>query len=47
MNISAWDTNRVTTKPLKLDAVIAVIVIITISQGILINSADAETGKGT
>jgi hypothetical protein len=47
MNISAWDTNRVTTKPLKLDAVIAVIVIITISQGILINSADAETGRGT
>ena len=47
MNISAWDTNRATTKPLKLDAVIAVIVIITISQGILLNSADAETGKGT
>ena len=47
MNISAWDTNRVTTKPLKLDAVIVVMVIITISQGILINSANAETGKGT
>jgi hypothetical protein len=47
MNISAWDTNRVTTKPSKVVAVIAVIIIITPSQNILINSADAETGKGT
>jgi hypothetical protein len=48
MNIPAWDTTRVTTKPSKVVAVIfAVIIIIIPSQNILINSADAETGKGT
>ena len=47
MNISAWDTNRVATKPLKYNALVAVIILITSSQSILINSADAETGKGT
>jgi hypothetical protein len=47
MNISAWNTTRVNTKPSKVVAVIAVIIIIIPSQNILINSADAETGKGT
>jgi hypothetical protein len=47
MDISAWNTIRVTTKSLMVVAVIAVIMITIPSQNILINSADAETGKGT
>src|SRR5215207_6126743 len=46
MNILAWTTKRVTTNTLLvLDAI--VIVITVASQNILINLANAETGKGT
>src|SRR5215207_5867259 len=46
MNIVAWTTKRVTTNTLLvLDAI--VIVITVASQNILINLANAETGKGT
>jgi len=47
MNILAWTTKRVTAHTLlALDAIV-IIVITVASQNILINLANAETGKGT
>ena len=48
MNIPAWNNKRLTIKSFTIFAAIAIMIMITIpSQNILINPADAETGKGT
>jgi hypothetical protein len=47
MDNSSCDINRVDIKLLTVVAVIAIIMIAIPSQNIFINSADAETGKGT
>jgi hypothetical protein len=46
MYISAWNIRKLTTKSFTIFATIAIMITIS-SQNILVNSADAETGKGT
>ena len=47
MNISDWDSSRITIKPLMAVAIIAIMMVTVASQNVLVNLVHAETGQGT
>src|ERR671919_864227 len=47
MNISDWDSSRITIKPLMAVAIIAIMMVTVASQNVLVNLVHAETGRGT
>jgi hypothetical protein len=47
MNISDWDSSRITIKPLMAVAIIAIMMATVASQNVLVNLVHAETGHGT